>query len=117
LLTYLNRSYAINGGEPYIIHCFVGPVGDDFYPNGDHPNRVGSAFTFSSPYEGEDGKSKCKNCRTQNETGALSCAQIPITGALLGDAMDPNNADLTSLEKERVEMYLKYALSWKVFKV
>lgn len=112
-------SFAINGGEPYIIHLFVGRVDpDNTVAYRDHPNRVGSVYTFSRPLAREGGGgSTCKNCQRQADANVLSCAQIPITGAMLKDSRDASNRGLRGFGEDDVEAYLKDLLSWKVVKV
>ena len=72
-------------------------------------------FNFSSASRVQDGQ--CANCQEQRDEAILSKASIPITTALLSRAIDDEDNQLTSLERDPVEDYLGKYLAWRVMRV
>jgi hypothetical protein len=107
--------FAINNGESYWIHFFVGPVGEpkDYMTN---PNRVGSVYNFSASYT----ETGCENCKGQIKAGVFATGQVPITGAILKDWLDEDIADLPAsgpFNQAAVEEYLHKHLEWRIVSV
>jgi len=104
--------FAINNGESFWIHFFVGPAGEpeDYMTN---HNRVGSVYNFSAPYT----ETGCENCKEQIHAGILATGQVPITGAILKDWLNEDIADLPTsgpFNQVAVEQYLHKHLAWSV---
>ncbi|KAM3068241.1 hypothetical protein ACMFMG_011286 [Clarireedia jacksonii] len=117
VINVLYNRYGLNGGDPYVLHFYVGPVDvTGEYTYATHPNRVGSVYTFSSRFETASGRVKCSNCESQIANKVLSTAQIPITGALIADVIDSGGL-LTDVAPEIMGLYLKNELTWKAFRV
>lgn len=118
-------SYALNDGDPYTIHFYVGSGGDQIVPApgtgpglhvvpSAHPHHVGSVNTFSFSYRAhnEGGEVQCSNCARQAEEGVLSTAQIPLTANLYGMAASNEFPGLSDLAPHSVKEYLRENLLW-----
>jgi tyrosinase len=121
--------FAFNG-LPYTIYLFLGDkstFSNYSGPPHSHPQHVGFVYTFSNPVFGAAaGKGRgCKNCQTASEEGTLSCAQIPITAALvartkvdgvsMGEEVEAHGVRvLGDMRVESVGAYLGRYLHWSV---
>ncbi|OJD29174.1 tyrosinase central domain containing protein [Diplodia corticola] len=75
--------YALDGLQ-YALHFFLGRV-DRNIPYQHQRNLVGSVYTFTFPFAGPNGTTRCPNCRQQAKAGVLSHAQIPLTRSVAQD--------------------------------
>ncbi|KZS89025.1 Di-copper centre-containing protein [Sistotremastrum niveocremeum HHB9708] len=88
------------GGEPFVIHIYVGQ------------NKVGQIYNFVAPPR----STGCANCEVQQGARSLAVGQVPITGALYRDATNDRIAELQGLGKTPITHYLTNVslLTWKV---
>lgn len=73
--------------------------------------HAGSVYNFSAP--SHTAQVSCANCLRQEDSGARSTGQVPITNTLLRHVLD-DNKPLDSLHRQQVEMYLIAHLSWTI---
>ena len=69
---------ALNG-TAYSIMFYLGERQQPFSASQADPNFIGSVYTFSRPFEQNDGSVTCANCKQQKESKVLSKAQVPLT--------------------------------------
>ena len=121
-------SYALNDGDPYTIHFYIGTGGDLIVPPpwtdpgsglpvvpSAHPQHIGSVNTFSFSYRAQnDGdEAQCGSCARQAAEGVFSTAQIPLTAKLYGVAASDAFPGLSDLTPDSVEAYLCDNLRWE----
>ena len=99
-------------GLPFTVHFFIGPIPK----SGVHcwnasSTHVGSVYSFSAPSLTK--KASCANCERQEESGAKSTGQVPITNALLRHILLPSKT-LDSLHRPQVKKYLADNLNWSI---
>ena len=112
--------YAL-GGRAYSIDFFIGSPPERHSGRRQHENFVGTVYTFSSPIETAAGGVACNNCKTQQEEGILSKAQVSLTVPLLVKAQRHAQAEFSAanlgygldLEGDGVEGYLEGHLRWE----
>lgn len=90
-------------GLPFTVHIFIGPIALS--------THAGSVYNFSAP--SHTTKGSCANCERQEESGAKSTGQVPITNVLLRHVMDEGKP-LDSLHRQKVEKYLTANLHWSI---
>jgi tyrosinase len=83
---------------------------DESIPYGQNENLVGSIYNFSTSIN----QSGCKNCKNQAETNTLHTGQVPITGAMIKDAVNTDIGDFNHWTQDEIQAYLKKHLSWRV---
>ncbi|KAK6541879.1 hypothetical protein TWF694_007656 [Orbilia ellipsospora] len=98
--------YAINNGESYTIHLFIGDI-DETQAFASQESYVGCIFNFSSPYD----TSGCQNCREQAEENIHCVGQVPLTRRLLDDLQAEK---LDAFDPERIANYLEEGARFKV---
>lgn len=99
-------------GLPFTVHIFIGPTQNNVAHSLNATSTyVGSVYNFCAPSLTRKGS--CANCERQEESGAKSTGQVPITNALLRHVM-LDSKPLDSLHRQQVEKYLTENLNWSI---
>ncbi|KAG8405442.1 hypothetical protein J3458_022097 [Metarhizium acridum] len=97
------------GGEPYSVEFHLETTNDQ---NQAECCTLGSFHNFTSPVVPD-----CENCQKQQDKGAKSKAQVPITLPLNGLVINPGFRDVTSLQPDHVNALLEQQLRISVSKL
>lgn len=95
-------------GLPFTVHIYIGPRAPSSKAFRTH---AGSVYNFSAP--SHTAKGSCSNCSRQEDAGAKSTGQVPITSTLLRHVIDPTKP-LESLNPHQVAKYLTANLHWRI---
>ncbi|MCJ1266573.1 hypothetical protein MMC22_006458, partial [Lobaria immixta] len=99
-------------GLPFTVRLFIGPTQNSVAHSLNATSTyVGSVYNFCAPSLTKKGS--CANCERQEELGAKSTGQVPITNALLRHVM-LDRKPLDSLHRQQVEKYLTENLNWSI---
>lgn len=93
------------GGVPFTVQILL------------HDKLVGSVYNFSAPPKSLGGIDGCENYLRQEQSKILSSGQVTLTGALLACNELAGDSKSNTLDKDKVQAYLKKNLRWRVFVV